>query len=460
MHEDWVLQLAQRLRDDNIDVILDKWELREGHNAYAFMERMVNDSDIKKVAMICDLAYTEKANNRGGGVGTETQIITGEIYDHTSQDKFVAVIAEKNSDGRSVVPTYYKGRIYIDLTDPERYEQEYERLVRWVYDKPLYVKPALGKTPSFLVDTAAKTLGNRSAMRRALDQLRDGKSTATAGLADYLSSVSSAFEQLRIAKDANSEFDDQVVQSIEGFLATRDEVLEVVQAVSRYQPTEDNLRKIHRFFEELLRYYGPSPSVSSYNEWDFDNFKFITHELFIHVIAIFVHNEQFEQARGLITTEYYVGNMHVFGNEPMVPATAIEATCGSLDHRNSRLKTRRASVQADLLHERCNTGINRFESVAQADILLFMYFKRTGDRWWWPFTAVFLGSGRSPLPVFARSSSAKFFSRVSPLLAVDSAEELRIWVKQLAASNDLPRGSFGYLPILWLANIEKIATKE
>lgn len=358
------------------------------------------------------------------------------------------------------MPTYYKGRIYIDLTNTERYEQEYERLVRWVYDKPLYVKPALGKTPSFLVDTAAKTLGNRSAMRRALDQLRDGKSTATAALADYLSSVSTAFEQLRIVKDANSEFDQQVVQSIEDFLATRDEVLDVIHAVSRYQATEENMRKIHRFFEELLRYYGPSPNASIYSEWDFDNFKFITQELFIHVIAIFVDNEQFEQARALIASEYYVGNMHVFGNEPMVAANAIEANCGSLDHRNNRLKLRRTSVQADLLRERCRVGINRFESVAQADILLFMYFKRKGDHWWWPFTAVYLGSGRSPLPVFARSSSAKFFSRVSPLLGVDSAEQLRIWVKQLSANNDLPRGSFGYLPLIWLSNIEKIATKE
>lgn len=65
MHEDWVLQLAQRLRDDNVDVILDKWELREGHNAYAFMERMVNDPEINKVAMICDLAYRIKQISAG-----------------------------------------------------------------------------------------------------------------------------------------------------------------------------------------------------------------------------------------------------------------------------------------------------------------------------------------------------------------------------------------------------------
>jgi len=37
-HEQWVLDLAERLRQDNIDDILDKWNQRQGHDAHAFME--------------------------------------------------------------------------------------------------------------------------------------------------------------------------------------------------------------------------------------------------------------------------------------------------------------------------------------------------------------------------------------------------------------------------------------
>ena len=40
-HEQWVLNLATELRESGIDVILDKWDLKEGHDANAFMERMV-----------------------------------------------------------------------------------------------------------------------------------------------------------------------------------------------------------------------------------------------------------------------------------------------------------------------------------------------------------------------------------------------------------------------------------
>jgi hypothetical protein len=62
-------------------VILDKWDLREGHDAVAFMEKMVTDPEINKVLIIADQIYADKADGRSGGVGTETQIISKEVYE-------------------------------------------------------------------------------------------------------------------------------------------------------------------------------------------------------------------------------------------------------------------------------------------------------------------------------------------------------------------------------------------
>lgn len=98
-HEAWVISLATALRDAGIDVILDKWDLKEGHDAYKFMEQMVSNPEVKKVVMICDRKYVSKANDRAGGVGAETQIISPEIYAKQDQDKFVAVIAERDEQG-------------------------------------------------------------------------------------------------------------------------------------------------------------------------------------------------------------------------------------------------------------------------------------------------------------------------------------------------------------------------
>jgi len=49
-HEDWVLNLSTELRESGVDVILDKWDLKEGHDSNAFMERMVTDDTVDKVA--------------------------------------------------------------------------------------------------------------------------------------------------------------------------------------------------------------------------------------------------------------------------------------------------------------------------------------------------------------------------------------------------------------------------
>ncbi|MEQ9844044.1 SEFIR domain-containing protein [Pectobacterium brasiliense] len=94
-HEQWVIDLANELTESGIHVILDKWDLKEGHDSVAFMEKMVTDPQITKVAIICDEIYASKADGRAGGVGTETQIISREVYENQEQGKFVAIISEK-----------------------------------------------------------------------------------------------------------------------------------------------------------------------------------------------------------------------------------------------------------------------------------------------------------------------------------------------------------------------------
>lgn len=106
-HEEWVLNLATQLVEGGIDVTLDKWHLREGHDSVAFMEQMVTDPNMKKVIMVCDRVYTEKTDKRTGGVGTEAQIISPQLYAKADQNKFVAVVTEKNEEGkRDVLPQW------------------------------------------------------------------------------------------------------------------------------------------------------------------------------------------------------------------------------------------------------------------------------------------------------------------------------------------------------------------
>ncbi|MEA2756764.1 MAG: hypothetical protein QOJ54_3053, partial [Aliidongia sp.] len=52
-HKQWVLDLATGLRENGVDVILDRWHLLNGQDTHVFMEQMVNDPEIEHVALIC-----------------------------------------------------------------------------------------------------------------------------------------------------------------------------------------------------------------------------------------------------------------------------------------------------------------------------------------------------------------------------------------------------------------------
>jgi hypothetical protein len=57
----WVEQLVHRLEMDGVQVVIDFKDLKLGHDKYAYKERTVDDDTIKKVLIICNKTYKEKA---------------------------------------------------------------------------------------------------------------------------------------------------------------------------------------------------------------------------------------------------------------------------------------------------------------------------------------------------------------------------------------------------------------
>ena len=68
-HKAWVKSLAERLRADGIDVILDRWAMAPGAQLPTFMERAISDSNF--VLVICTPGFKERSDGRRGGVGYE-----------------------------------------------------------------------------------------------------------------------------------------------------------------------------------------------------------------------------------------------------------------------------------------------------------------------------------------------------------------------------------------------------
>jgi len=461
-HEQWVINLATELRQNGVDVILDKWDLREGHDAIAFMEKMVTDQEIKKVIIVCDRIYAEKADKRKGGVGTETQIISKEIYEKVQQDKFVAVIAEKDKLGNPYLPTYYKSRIYIDLSEPDKYTENFERLVRWIYDRPLYTKPELGQKPTFLSGSESRSLGTTLKFKRALDVMKTASPYAEGILSEYCETFAQNLEKFRI-KDYKDEFDEAVINNIEEFLPYRNEAIQVFSTIAKYNPKNEFIENLHRFFESLIPYMHRPEHITSWQEWDFDNFRFIIHELFIYAIAILIKSERFKQASILLKQRYYVPGNSNYGRDVMVSFCVFRQYMRSLEYRNQRLNLQRLSLRADLLKERCQaTGIN-FRDLMQADFILFiradLYAEDSFTRWW-PDTLPRLDYFRGPFEIFARAESKRYFDKIKCLFDIQNPSDFKQLLEEYdQGKKNFPRWEFESFNPALLLNIEKLATK-
>lgn len=422
-HEQMVLDLATELRNSGVDVILDKWDLKEGHDALAFMEKMVTDPDIKKVAIIADEVYAAKADKRAGGVGTETQIISKEIYEKQDQNKFVAVITQKDENGKPFLPTYYKSRIYIDFSEPDRYAENFERLLRWIFDRPLHVKPELGKIPSFLEETENISMGTTVRFKRVIDAIKSNRAYAAGALEEYLNTFTENLKAFKIEK-SDEQFDDSVVKNIESFLPYRNEAIQLFMAISQYAPTKENINRLHRFFESLLPYMHKGEYVTHWNEWDFDNFKFIIHELFLYGMAILIKQERFKEANYFMEQRYYLPGNSEYGRDVMVSFSIFRKYMGSLENRKRRLNLSRLSLRSDLLKQRCSGIGVEFRHLMQADFVLFMRAELEAKDRWWPETLLYLGHFSSAFEIFARASSKKYFEKIKCLFSIDKPSDL------------------------------------
>ncbi|MDY4298530.1 TIR domain-containing protein [Pseudomonas salmasensis] len=457
-HEQWVMALATELRESGVDVILDKWDLKDGHDSIQFMESMVTDESVTKVIMVSDKIYAQKADGRAGGVGTETQIISAKVYEKAKQDKFVAVVAEKE-DGKACLPTFYGKRKYIDLSEADDYAKNFEMLLRWVFDKPLHVKPEVGALPAFLSDSTAVNLGTSAALRRALDAVKQGKPFAAGAVDEYFRAVSQGFEKIRIEKENGKEFDDQLIESIEAFIPYRNEIVSLVVAIAQYDSPPSMNNKIHRFLESLLPYADRPAHVNQYRESDFDNFKFLINEIFLYVLAIFLKYEKFESAQILLSTPYYIHERTSNGQSGVFGYSVFYEYVRTLDYRNQRLRLGRLSLAADLLKDRSQSSDLDFNHLMQADLILFLRGTQTGERWF-PNTLLYANRSYGPFEIFARSMSQKYFDSVKTLIGVADKRELgALLLNYKGPQSQLPRWQFDSFNPEILVGYDMIGTR-
>ena len=138
-HKAWVLQLAVALREEGVDATIDRWKLQPGISVAWFMETM---RSYDWIVVVCTSKYVAKADQRTGGVGYETQILTAEtVRDlQKAENRIIPIVREGKA-----TPTHLDGRLYVDFRDDGQFNSSIEELVRRIHGAPALVAPPLGR---------------------------------------------------------------------------------------------------------------------------------------------------------------------------------------------------------------------------------------------------------------------------------------------------------------------------
>lgn len=145
-HKKWVLELADQMMSDGINVLLDRYELRLGSSLPHFVETSIGKAE--KIIVIFTPNYKLKADKRAGGVGYEYSILNAELYQkQTTYDKIIPVL--RSGSAQDSIPTFMQQFIHLDMSRDGDFDTRYDELIRHIHGEPELQKPKIGAKPDF-----------------------------------------------------------------------------------------------------------------------------------------------------------------------------------------------------------------------------------------------------------------------------------------------------------------------
>lgn len=426
-YQETVIQLASRIRHDGVDVKLDVWDLLDGQDKYVFMEQCVNNPDIDKVLILSDKRYAEKADNRDGGVGDETAIITPEVYGKENQNKFIPVVMERDKDGKEFLPAYLKSRKYRDLSGAN-YETEYQELLRTIYDAPLHRKPEIGQRPKWLTeDEPDEVFQIKDAGRRiAVSELGSQKYVAIQDFIDmYIESLKQFYKE--------GIDNDTYLKNFIAMKEYRNVFLDQLSSFNSHNLGDMMSDQFERLYNALfdIKTFGED-KMSCYNE-DFDLFRVHIWELFVCTVAFMLHYEMYKDINELLTRTYYIRTSPLGENLIETSYEGFRFHSTMIDERikesiDGELSRKYTLLGHYVYNEREYKPIYSGRSLANADLFLYQVYngldleKITQYYGWFPTMYIYSDGNSS---IWKKLKSKRFCEKIKAVFGASSIDELK-----------------------------------
>ena len=458
-----VEQLAERLFSDGVHCVIDIYDLRDGQDKNKFMEQMVNDPSVKKVLLICNKEYTEKANARQGGVGIESTIISEEIYNNAEQTKFIPVIFERDENGKPYLPTFVKSRTFVDLCTSEKFNEGYDQLLRDIYDKPLHTRPTLGCMPSYLKEDKPVYLPTTHKVETIKQAILSGSSNVETLVRDYLDLFLTIIPTYKIDMQGVTEESliTRIDESIVQMMPLKNDFIAFVKAISstKYCNGELFLDFFEKYFQMLEDNEIKLPIGESLSNLIFDHIRYFNYDWFLSICQILLDAERFDVLHKIIKSHYCIVRKNMTRNAvDEVSFMRFQTYNYTLNKfKNKRYDLRRVSIQADYVKN--NATHLRFDSLVKTDLLLYYLSllypnKSMFDMHWYPDCSIY-NHGVEVLPKLA---SKRFFEKAKVLFGVKTIEEYKEVVSSLIDPNYNYDGYHEIPSILKALSVDTVAT--
>ena len=449
-----VTTIAERLLNDGIDVLFDKWELILGMNKYQYMEKSVTDESVSKVLIFCDQEYKTRADNRISGVGDETVIISAEVYKKKDSTKFIPIVMVRDTKGEPYLPAYLDGKIYVDLcSDNPNYEPEYLKLVRTIWDKPEIQKPKLGQKPIWL-EVNNENLGTFIALRESYGRSGTSKNKQYQYESQFIEELKNLLENSFLINKVSGNL---VYDSILKLKNLRDQWLLLIQEMIISDNKDTGFRVANHVSEIIDFVY--QKRADSHNAIQTENIDYFVWESFICITALFVSYESFFQLRSFLNQPY----TNLFGGkvENGYCNNFFDFKYLELDYKPTTDNPRRLTLAGDLLvNGREFRPLITKQRIVLADIILYQLSEvcliNNPRLVWFPITYIYDYDRRYWQKLYSKT----FCRKVFPLFDVSNVDQLKTVIQKNKNANPISfYNTFESLPrIIDSINVDAIGT--
>jgi len=222
----------------------------------------------------------------------------------------VPIVTEKDENGQAYLPTFLNSKVYVDFASGDGFETDYEKLLRNLYKRPALSKPKLGSAPAYLFEDTPVTF-KTTALLRTFDAVLDRNPMRIRSISkEFLESLFENIQAFTIVfqKLTPIEVGKDICESLNQYAPLKADFVNFIDRITKNETNSDTDDLIN-FFEKLPSLLYPQ-TRKNFSNWEFDNFRFIIHELFLSMIATALKNSNYRFLETVLQAPYYIDDKY------------------------------------------------------------------------------------------------------------------------------------------------------